>query len=292
MNIKRSSLFVALVFQLFFYLFPRLVLAQTVYPPSFATCQSLYGTPGDVASYEFGTHQILGDGLLEGSDNVYSQVGGNYIQCYCPVEGVSGIQTNWWLADGLNQSDIEYYISKGWFYENGLVWNLGDHMYLAKNSESVCANPTPTLIPTPTPTRGLTPPSAPVCNSPSVSLAPLYSAGNLTRIDDDSIKITWIVTDGHSQKYGIHYGTSPDNLLWYTEVYGHDTTEVVINFVPKGNIYFKVCSIGDCGDAVCGNSVPAVLGATSKLPSTGSVLFLIVGLLPLGYYLYKRFRLV
>jgi hypothetical protein len=265
------------------------LLAQTnTTPPSFPSCQSLYGTAGNIASYSSGSHQIVGNGIVNGSDNVYSQSSGNYLQCYCPAQGTSGIQTNWWLADGLSQGDISSYTSSGWFHVNGEQWNLGNHMYLAKNSDAVCAQTTPT--PTSTP-RGLSEPSAPVCNAPAVTKAPLYSKANLSRIDKDSIKVTWIVTDGQAQKYGIHYGTSPTNLSWYTEVSGHDTNEAVINSVPEGAIYFKVCSIGTCGDAICGSDIPTVLGTATQLPATGAYALAIIGLAPLGYYLYKRFRL-
>ena len=282
------SVFVLLIFFLFGGIYLTGLLAEgSTNPPNFTTCQSLYGADGDIASYDSGIHQIVGDGLITGSDNVYSQSNGSYLQCYCPAIGTSGTQTNWWLADSLSQEDVNYYVSMGWFYENGEQWNLGNHMYLAKNLSSVCAQVTPTPAEQ---SHGGS--SAPVCNSPAVTVAPLYSMGNLKRIDSDSIKVSWTVTDSHSQKYGIYYGTSPDKLSWYTEVYGHETNEAVINLVPKGNIYFKICNIGDCGDQICGSNVPTVLGATTELPSTGAVVFILLGFAPVGYYLYKRFRLV
>ena len=278
-NLIAASLLVAFFLLGSFY--QGALLAQTsINPPSFPSCQSLYGTAGNIASYSSGPHQIVGNGIVNGFDNVYSQASGNYLQCYCPAEGTSGIQTNWWLADSLSQEDVNHYVSLGWFHVNGEQWNLGNHMFLAKNSDAVCAQITPT--PTSTP-RGLTEPSAPVCDAPAVTKAPLYSKANLSRIDKDSVKVTWVVTDGHAQKYGIHYGVNPDKLSWYTEVSGHDTNQAVINSVPEGAIYFKVCSIGTCGDAVCGSDVPTVLGTTTQLPSTGAAALMLLGLAPVGY---------
>src|SRR3990167_4160643 len=49
---------------------------------------------GDIAHYDAGLHQIAGNGLLEGSDDVYSLGDGYFLQCFCSSEG-QGIQTNW-----------------------------------------------------------------------------------------------------------------------------------------------------------------------------------------------------
>lgn len=272
-------------------LFGRLltpIASAEVSPPNFPACrEKIFSGPGDWAHYDRGIHGIPGVGNLEGSDDVYSLGNGNFLQCFCPLEGSGGTgwQTNWWDADiaGLSDEEISRFISQGWLFEqSGSGWNLLDDRYLIKNSNFSCARPTPSPGPA----------GAPVCNAPAVTKAPLYSRANLSRIDADSIKITWIVTDGHAQKYGIYYGTEPNKLPWYTEVKGHETNEAVINLVPPGNIFFKVCSIGECGDQVCGSEIPSVLGAAKGLPITGNFALLVLLFVPFGYYLYKRFRLV
>ena len=283
-----------------------LVLAVTVYAsvdsPSFPSCPSkIFDSRGDWASYASGLHGIPGVGNLEGSDDVYSLNSGNFLQCFCPAEGDNGIQSNWWNVqrDELSEDEINELKNNGWMEENGSGWNLYNETYLVKNQNFSCAIPTPTptvvpsVTPTPTPSTGGTTSEAgpPICSAPAVTVAPLFSRANLTRIDSDSVKISWIVTDSNAQRYGIHYGTSPENLNWYTEVNGHDTKEVTLDSVPSGNIYFNVCSIGACGDAKCGGSVPTVLGATSELPATGAAVLILSGFAPLGVYLFRRFRL-
>src|SRR4030042_4272938 len=116
-------------------------------PPAFPNCASQTGT-GDKEHYDSGLHQIVGNGLLEGSEDVYSLSDGNYLQCFC-AEDDSGIQTNWWRTDlnGLT----------GWYSENGSQWNLGDHHYLAKNISYDCGEPEPSPSPSPSPIPTPTP---------------------------------------------------------------------------------------------------------------------------------------
>ena len=124
------------------------------------------------------------------------------------------------------------------------------------NCECKGEEPTPTPSPEPTPTeRPLTPAGAPVCNAPAVTKAPLYDWDSCTRTDEDTVTCSWGVTDGHAQSYGIYYGIRQDNLPWYTEVKGHDSTTATLNLVPQGHIWTKICSIGTCGDQVCGSVV-------------------------------------
>lgn len=105
----------------------------------FPSCQNTLPTPGDKAHYVFGIHQIVGGPLLWGSDDVYTLADGNYLQCFCPVTGNTGIQTNWLRS----LTPIQ-----GWFFENGAQWNLGNYTYAAQNVDFSC-NPED---PTPTPT--------------------------------------------------------------------------------------------------------------------------------------------
>src|SRR6185503_18505458 len=60
----------------------------TPVPPTFPSCMSLSSSPGDLAHYTDGMHQIAGDGLLAGRDDVYSLTDGNAVQCFCPPVGI------------------------------------------------------------------------------------------------------------------------------------------------------------------------------------------------------------
>ena len=106
-------------------------------PPLFS-CQS---PAGDViASYDNGTHGIPGDyGTYTGSDKVYRVTDENVLQCYCPNEGGSGIQSNWWKIPQLSSEEIEYFQKLGWVYiPNGNAWGLADAPYLVKNENFSC----------------------------------------------------------------------------------------------------------------------------------------------------------
>lgn len=127
---------------------------------------------------------------------------------------------------------------------------------LVECEPTVTPTPTPTETPEPTPTeepkRGTTEASAPVCNAPAVTTAPAYGWDSCVRKDADTVHCGWGITDGHAQSYGIYYGMSQDKLVWFTEVFGHETSSVDLNFVPAGHVWTKICSIGTCGDQVCG----------------------------------------
>lgn len=116
-------------------------------PPSFPSCLSQTGN-GDKAHYASGLHQIVGNGLLEGQDDVYTLSNGNFLQCFVPPDKKVCIQTNWW------RTDLEL---AGWFSVNGSQWNLGDLHYLAQNINYNCVpEPSPSPSPTPTPTSSPT----------------------------------------------------------------------------------------------------------------------------------------
>lgn len=124
----------------------------TATPFVFPRCEDFLPNPGNIAHYTTGMHQIVGGPLLPGSDDVYSLNGGNYLQCFCPEDPGTGIQTNW-----LRTNDP----ITGWFFVNGSQWNLGNFMYAAQNSNFSCdgdpeSSPTPvasfTPVPTSTPT--------------------------------------------------------------------------------------------------------------------------------------------
>ena|SRR3990170_6577620 len=111
-------------------------------PPSFPNCSSQTGA-GDVAHYESGLHQIPGNGLLEGQDDVYTLSNGNFLQCFRNDEVC--IQSNWWRTDQERE---------GWLSLNGEQWNLGNFHYLVQNVDCEPEpepSPSPTPVPSPTP---------------------------------------------------------------------------------------------------------------------------------------------
>lgn len=126
--------------------------------PSFPSCLNQTGN-GDKAHWDSGLHQIVGNGLLEGQDDVYSLSNGNYLQCFQPPDKKVCIQTNWWRTD----QELA-----GWFSVNGSQWNLGDVHYLAMNINYDCVpkptpspSPSPTPIPTPSPSASPSPTPTP-----------------------------------------------------------------------------------------------------------------------------------
>ena len=149
--------------------------------PSFTSCVNPSGQI--VAQYATGLHGIVGmQPDVEGSDTVYRVSEQTYTQCYCPVEGTEGIQTDWWNVKDLSQEDIDASIQDGWiFVANGADWGLEADPFLAKNSSFTCGvvcTPTPTPsddpgdpteTPTPTPTVTPTPTSGTGSSSHSSS---------------------------------------------------------------------------------------------------------------------------
>jgi hypothetical protein len=282
----------------------RLLAQAGATSPDFPTCQSLFGTDGDIASYDSGTHQIVGNGLIDGSDNVYSQGSGNYLQCYCPAEETAGIQTVWWLADSLSQEDVDHYVSLGWIYENGLQWNLGNHMYLAKNSDSVCAVPTPTVTPTltpsPSPTPTVTPTPGPAPENPrcvGLSASPSEGSAPLTVVFTGS----GFDKNGPILEYEFDFG---DASGFQPQIWKQKESEASHRYEKAGTYIasLKVKDQGgvwrdgndDCRKTITVKSTPTVLsaGTPDELPSAGISVLALAGLAPLGYYLYRRFKLL
>lgn len=136
--------------------------------PVFPSCTN---PQGDIlASYDSGTHGIVGDySLHTGKDIVYQVSDTTIIQCFCDENG-NGIQTNWWKAVNITNEEIEYFKNEGWTYvSSGADWGLENTPYLAKNATfncAACVSPTPTptiaaLTPTPTETEVATPSATP-----------------------------------------------------------------------------------------------------------------------------------
>lgn len=125
--------------------------------PNFPSCTEL-NSPGNWSSVADEYNHIPGqEENIFGDDDVYYLEGGNFVQCLCPADSETGVQTNWWdiTDEDINTDD---YTSNGWFLEFGYNWNLiQDSTYLAKNSDYTCREPEPTPTPTPTPSPTPTP---------------------------------------------------------------------------------------------------------------------------------------
>ncbi len=110
-------------------------ITPTVTPFEFPSCKDPHGTI--ISSYKTGRHEIIGVGLLIGSDTVYQLTEGSkekVLQCFCPESG-PGIQTNW-----IKTTEIERFKFDGWPHSitSGLSWNLDDNPYVAQNIEYTC----------------------------------------------------------------------------------------------------------------------------------------------------------
>ncbi|KKQ94545.1 hypothetical protein A2865_04765 [Candidatus Woesebacteria bacterium RIFCSPHIGHO2_01_FULL_39_17] len=268
---------------------------SSVTPPSFPACsEKIFTSDGDWAHYDSGIHGIPGVGNFEGSDDVYSLSSGNFLQCFCPTTGSDGTQTNWWNIErsGLTQDQINQFVSAGWVSENGSGWNLFNEPYLAKNSSFSCAQPTPTPPP---PGGGGGPPGAPpVCVGSDLGpFAPTLT--EVRRIDSDSVHACWTAPTPNANDYIVYYGMSRDNLVWNTKVV--DSQCVDIHELPSGHVFLKVAATDNCvvgPYSKTSEQQPQVLGVTvaKGLPETGASVLGLLGLIPVGYYIYKRFRLI
>ncbi len=287
----------------------------------------IFSENGDWAHYDFGVHGIPGVGNLEGSDDVYSQTLGNFLQCFCPVDNSYGTQTNWWNVQraGLTQEQISQFQSQGWILiDTGAGWNLFDEKYLVRNSSFSCSQPLPSLIPSPSPMPSLTPTLTPTPSPmPSLTPTPITTSSTapgpagppavcigadlggyaptvteVRRVDSDTVHACWTASTPNANDYIVYYGMSRDNLPWNTKVV--DSQCVDIHNVPQGHVWLKVAATDNC---VVGNfsstveQTPQVLSATTpeELPSTGisvQIVGLILILSGVGYYLYRRFKLI
>lgn len=106
-------------------------------PPLFS-CTAPVGST--VASYSVGTHGIVGDASTHtGSDAVYRVDSDHLLQCFCPDNNQSGIQSNWWKVTDLSEEDLSYFQKIGWIYvPNGALWGLDESPYLVKNDFYQC----------------------------------------------------------------------------------------------------------------------------------------------------------
>lgn len=116
------------------------LLASPVYSvntPTFPSCVSPQGSIK--VSYSSGTHGIVGSGeTYTGTDAVYTLTLDTLTQCFCSSTG-EGIQTNWWKASSLSESDITVLKSLGWIYvPAGQLWGLEAAPYVAINTKYSC----------------------------------------------------------------------------------------------------------------------------------------------------------
>ena len=105
--------------------------------PAFGSCLNPQGEV--IASYENGTHGIVGQTKeAVGSDYVYQSSDNGVTQCFCPEDG-NGIQTNWMDVSKLSTHEVETLKKEGWtYFATGSNWGLKDVPYLAKNSDYAC----------------------------------------------------------------------------------------------------------------------------------------------------------
>lgn len=226
---------------------------------SFPSCESLIANPGDRAHYDTGTHQIVGGPLLEGSDDVYSLENGNFAQCFCPVTGAEGIQTNWLRAENpIN----------GWFYEYGEQWNLGPNHFAAQNSSFMCEPQQPGVGGTQPLSSGgeggAQAPQCPIDNKPQTIDQVWFSD-----ITQTTIIIHWAVK-GDATGYQLAYGIEDNKWLWGVKVDGGNVNAYQLKDLPQNaKIFVSVIPLnGNCS----GNpsaSYKAGVG-TTVLAATGS----------------------
>ena len=222
--------------------------AQAQTPAVFPLCES-QTEDGDRAHYDTGLHQIAGDGLLEGRDDVYSLGNSAYLQCFCSPEGV-GIQTNWTPDEAGS--------------EPGLKWGLDDINYSYENINYYCGSVIPTTTPAIIRENSIGEASPPVCNDTVPSAPRILS---VTSAGTNSVKITWTkVTQANS--YSISYGRETGEYLYSVFSTG-DTDNFVINGISSGCFVVKAvngCMPGPLSAEYCTGG--SVLGA-STLASTG-----------------------
>lgn len=249
------------LFVLYLLLFTRALPVQSISEilvPDFPGCTSPSGTPKVI--YNSGTHGIVGQGEVSGSDAVYFVGDSNIMQCYCSVDG-RGIQTNWWKFSSLSHRQIDSLKKLGWIYvPDGQAWGLEKAPYLARNISYSCAV---SGVGGSSGSNGGTggPGSAPVCDSAKPQAPTLLSVSRR----GGSATLTWTKVD-NATHYTVYYG--PDSKNWaYSVPDTGNVTQFTINGLNPGTDYsFSVRGVNNCmpGDPSVN---PQVLGA-----STGQVL--------------------
>lgn len=107
------------------------------FQPEFPKCPNPGGTL--IVGYEDGHHQIPGGDLREGSDYVYKIEDGKFVQCFCPLNGKDGIQSNWLHESKVPAEHVQTLLDQGWFIiEDGASWGLPAGKYFVKNHHFDC----------------------------------------------------------------------------------------------------------------------------------------------------------
>jgi len=263
-------------------------------PPTFPSCQSVT-PPGDWVNSIHGFHHIPGqEATIEGSDDVYYLEGGNFVQCLCPVEGTTGIQTNWW-----NIGDASFSLS-GWYNEFGGNWNLLQVNYLAQNVNYQCRAPEPTPTPSNPPRGGDNPPSN--TRSRCEELTPSVYGGTAPLTIQFAAR--GYDTSGTIQEYkfNFHDVSGGQPAIWQTnDNYAYHRFEnpgvYQVDVTLRDTRNDWITSDG-CRVQIEVFEHPQVLGGSSvgELPKTGGW-GIVAGLFApiagiVGFALYRRFRLV
>lgn len=276
-------------------------------PPSFPRCEDrLAHGRGDRSHLDSGTHGIPGKGNLEGRDDVYTLAEGNFLQCFCPTSGDTGIQSNWWYINGLplGRVDIDAYERDGWlFEENGADWNLLAGPYLIKNIDFSCkGGTTPTATTTPSPSTS---------SRPSATPGPTSQCSVLTASPKDgtaplTVKFTGSGNDpnGSIQSYEFNFDDASNSQQQVVAQTGSEATHTYNNAGSYTTTLKVKDSAGnwkggnsECKQTIIVKAAPGVGGSsdTTQLPDTGLPLAAFFGLMIVGeagYIVYKRFQLV
>jgi hypothetical protein len=243
---------------LFVFLFSREADAYVV--PVFPSCSNPQGTLK--VSYDSGTHYIVDGSGMNGSDAVYFTSDITLIQCFCADSG-SGIQTNWWKASTLSQSEIDQLVKLGWHYiPTGADWGLENVPYLASNEIYTCKSSGSSSV------DHSGPVGAPVCDSERPAMPQLIS---VIRRGTEAI-VTWTKVD-LADHYTLAYGTDIRDYSYGVPNTGNVTTFTVGALDPSRVYYFRVYAVNNCMPSEPSGTAPkgsAILG----LATTGDSILL------------------
>jgi hypothetical protein len=252
-----------LVFVLFLLFISATSIVRAATPPNFSTCPNPGGEV--IASYNDGVHAIAGDVETHmGSDFVYKQDIA-ITQCFCPTDSNDGIQTNWWNASGLTQTEINSFINAGWInIPNGEDWGLANGQYLALNTPFACKPQAGGLG------GGNSNPAPLVCTDTKPATPQLLSAN---RINATTEVITWVQVVPVSY-YSISYGTTSSKFQYGVANAGNTTSFTIQALNPGQTYFFGVRAVNGCMPGETSNVLPNgnVLGTStlSSATSTGT----------------------
>ena len=290
--------------------FPWKVNALTTESPNFPSCTTKIGVGGDWSHSGSGTQYIPGIGNREGSDDVFQMSSGNFLQCFCPISGSTGIQTNWWNIERteLSNGEIGKFKSEGWMELSGVDYNLYHEKYLAKNLEYTCKQPlaTPTNTPfpsaTPIPTVAPTKIPGPQSRCFDLEATPLEGSAPLT------VKFTGHADDpvsgGKIKEYRFDFADTSGNQ---PQVWTQADRVAYHRYENPGDYEAKLRVLDnagnwresdDCKVKIKVTNVPQVLGTKTgdKLPETGaSTVAIALASFAIGFagiQLYRRFKLI